>query len=129
MSEHPETKTINGQTAVRVDSPLKNWPGCIYVPQELTPGQFDQWWVAFNTQRPKDTPPERYVYMTRQHLVLEWHIDGVEPHHMSDDGLNLPTARLFGFVTAATMPLIEEAKSFPNLPGWWSDTTNGSAAA
>ena len=120
-----DSKTIDGQAAIAIASPLPAWPGHIFIPRDLSPDQFDQWWVSFNEEAPDGCTPERKAFMDRQHLVLEWHIEGVEPHHVTSDGGKLPTAKLFGFVVAATSPLINEARSLPNLPGWWNAPVNG----
>lgn len=125
-SEHPETKIINEQKAIRVDSPLENWPGCIYVPAELSPEQFDKWWKNDNTPN-DDIPPERKLFRDRYHLVLEWHIEGLKAHHVEPSGDKLPSMRIAGFIVSATTPIISEARSYPNLPGWWSWSTEDQA--
>lgn len=124
-TQYPDTKIVDGQTAVRVDSPLPHWPGCIYVPRELSPDQFDTWWIAKNTPSPEGCPPERKQYMDRQHLIMEWHIEGVDVHHVTPDGRKLPSANLLGFITAATIPIIDAAMILPNLPGWWNKGATG----
>lgn len=120
-----DIKMIDGQAAVRIESPLEHWPGHIYVPREMTPEQFDTWFVNNNTAAPDECTAERKHYIDRQHLILEWHIEGIEPHHITPDGKKLPSVQLFGLVTAATIPVIDKALSLPNLPGWWNKRASG----
>lgn len=127
--EAPKTKVINGQAAVRVDSPLAFWPGHVYVPRGLSPEQFLTWWEKYQAGggdgRESVGPIDdlKRIYQERRHLILEHHIDDV----VFDDSLD--DMALLNFVAAVTQKLIIEARFLPNLPGWSSDTTGGSEMA
>lgn len=128
-NEAPKTKTINGQTAVRVDSPLAFWPGYVYVPRGLSPEQFLAWWEKYQANggdgRPSVGPigDLQRIYQERRHIILEAHIDDV----VLNDDLN--DMALFNFVAAVTQKLIVEARFLPNLPGWSSAGTTGDEPA
>jgi hypothetical protein len=126
-SPEPEFETINGQQVVRVDSPLANWPGHIYVPRGLNAEQYSRWWEIYQVnggdsrpELPQAAAIER-IYRERRHIVIKSHITSVES--FDED---MPYLALMNLVVAATQPLIMEARFLPNLPGWWSNTTTGS---
>lgn len=104
----------------KVESPLENWPGHIVVPKELTPEQFHAFWTAHKRHERED-PDDHETHFrfkeweSRRHLVLEWHIDGLKPHHISDDPLDLPSMLIIDFLVASTQDLIARAISLPNL--------------
>lgn len=122
--EHPHEKLINGQKCDRVDSPLEDFPGCIYVVRYMSPGQFKQYWERI--QDGSTDLKERLLFTAdfyiRQHLVIEWHIEGIE-ERPDEHGQNLPAQELMNFVVAATAPAVKRATNLPNLPGWWPPTT------
>lgn len=124
--EYPQRRRILGQWCDRVDSPLPDYPGCIYVVTNMSSPQFVRFWEA--THAAPDGVVERYNYLwdyaRRQHLVLEWHVQGVNSAHVGDgSGKSLPAVELAGFVINATWPTAIRAMNLPNLPGWWPNTT------
>lgn len=123
--EAPEVVEIKGQAAVKIESPFPDWPGHIFVPRALSPAQFDQWWKSRPKADDDSSPAMLQLWRERAFLVLEWHIVGLEPHHIDETGMNLPSMEIVRLVVAATQKLIEEASGLPNLPGWWSNELSG----
>lgn len=113
----------------RIESPYQEWPGYIVVPKELTAAQFAEYWRIRLEQDEKGDkrPDELRSFSSRQHMVLDWKIDGLKTSDVTPDGLNLPSIRIALFVIAATQQLIRDATSLPNLRGPSSDTTNSTA--
>lgn len=125
--EYPQRTRLFGQWCDRVDSPLPDYPGCIYVVTNLSSPQFVQLWEKTHAAPDGNTDAgklARYNYLwdyaRRQHLVLAWHIQGVSQAQVEDtSGKSLPAVELAGFVINATMPAVIRAMNPPNLPGWW----------
>lgn len=110
--EHPKHKQINGQTAVRFDSTYPNWPGCVYVPEDLTPQQFMAWWEL--SEAPKTKEPGSFrMYRDRYDLILEWHIEGL-PEKPDRDPLKLPSACITTIVREATQSALVHSQVLPN---------------
>ncbi|MCP5016120.1 MAG: hypothetical protein GY938_12745 [Ketobacter sp.] len=124
MDEFPDTKTINGQTAVKCISSNPNFPGCIYVPRELTPEQFTIWWKSANNER-DDIPYEQAVYQDCHHLVLEWNVKNLKLNHYTPDGEKFPSVWFWGFVYASTKLQVEAAQQPPKLQSNWIELLNG----
>lgn len=126
LKEYPRRRRILGQWCDRVDSPLPDYPGCIYVVTNASGPQFVHFWDA--THAAPEGVRERYNYLwdyaRRQHLVMAWHIEGVSRAQIEDvSGKSLPAVELAGFVINATWPAVIRAMNLPNLPGWWPNTT------
>lgn len=119
---------INGQTAVKCISSNPDYPGYIYVPRELSPEQFTQWWKSANNER-DDIPYEQAVYQDRHHLVLEWEIDGLKLQHAAPDGSKFPSVWFWGFVRAATEKQVEAAQEPPLLQSNWNELLSGASAS
>jgi hypothetical protein len=125
--EFPKRLRLRGQWCDRVDSPLPDYPGCIYVVTNMSSPQFMRFWEM--THAAPEGAVERYNYLwdygRRQHLVLDWHVQGVNEAHVADDtsGKSLPAVELAGFVVNATWPTVIRAMNLPNLPGWWPNIT------
>lgn len=127
---HPETKQIDGQTAVRWDSPHEDWPGCIYVPRELTPQQFDRWWKNTRENPYTEDAPANFVpYENRFFLVLEWHIKGVKDEHLTGKAIDMPSMKPVLLAVGATLSLVREAQQFPLSPRPSNDSANGNEAS
>lgn len=130
--EYPLRQRITGQWCDRVESPLPDYPGCIYVVTNLSAKQFMTFWEKTQAAPDPNTDEglrERYHYLwdyqRRQHLVKAWHIEGVSEAHTDDvSGKSLPAMELAGFVIQATMPATIRALNLPNLPGWWPKAAN-----
>lgn len=125
-AKHPTEKRIDGQMCDRVDSPVGDFPGCIYVVRTMSPAQFEQYWLRLHGA--SDDVAERRLYAAdyynRQHLVAEWHIEGVADGHLGNEhGQSLPAVELINFIVAATTPTVKRAMNLPNLPGWWPNIT------
>lgn len=120
--EYPQRRRILGQWCDRVDSPLPDYPGCIYVVTNMSSPQFVRFWEETHAA-PKDTVARYnhlWDYKRRQHLVLAWHVRGVNQAHVEDEsGKSLPAVELAGYVVNATWPTVVRAMNLPNLPGWW----------
>ena len=118
---------IRGQWCDRVDSPLPDYPGCIYVVTNPSARQFMTFW-----EKTHDAPEgelERYQhlwdYQRIQHLVLAWHIHGLDNAKAEDEsGASLPAIELAWFAVQATRPATMRALNLPNLPGWWPNSAN-----
>lgn len=125
--EFPHRLRIEGQWCDRVDSPLADYPGCIYVVTNLSSPQFVRFWEkTLNAPAGQD---ERVLhlwnYAARQHLVKRWHIKDVNEAHVEDvTGRSLPAVELAWFAIQATSPATVRALNLPNLAGWWPLTTN-----
>lgn len=123
--EHPRLKVISGQPAVRIDSPLANWPGFVYAPRGLNTEQYLTWWEKYqeNGGDGRETVGTigdlQRLYDERRHMILEYHIGGA----VFDEKLN--DMALMNFVAAVTQKLIIEARFLPNLPGWSNAATSG----
>lgn len=131
-AEYPKRRRILGQWCDRVDSPLPDYPGCIYVVTNVSGPQFVRFWEETHAA-PGDTVA-RYNYLwdyqRRQHLVLAWYVEGVTPAQIEDiTGKSLPAVELVGMVINATMPAVIRAMNPPNLPGWWPNTTPTATSA
>lgn len=126
-AEYPLRQRIAGQWCDRVDSPLPDFPGCIYVVTSLNVRQFMTFWEKTHQAPDSETDEgrlERYHYLwdyqRRQHLVKAWHVEGVSQAQIEDEtGQSLPAVELAGMVINATMPATIRAMNLPNLPGWW----------
>jgi hypothetical protein len=129
--EYPKRKRIEGQWCDRVDSPLADYPGCIYVVTNLSSPQFVKFWeMTLNAPAGQE---ERMLhlwnYAARQHLVKQWHVQGVNEAHVADEsGRSLPAVELAWLVIQATSPATARALNLPNLAGWWPNTTNTSTS-
>ncbi len=124
----PKTKVINGQTAARVDCKLRAWRGYVYAPLELNTQQFTAWWEKFQANGGAERKEIGHLedmqrlFDERNHMILEYHIEGFDPEANSD------SYALLNFFAAVTQPLIIEARFLPNLPGWSNGFTNGTVA-
>lgn len=110
--KYPKQKQVNGQTAVRFDSTYPQWPGCVYVPEDLTPQQYMAWWELSNA--PAANEPSAFrMYKDRYDLIIEWHIAGL-PEKPDRDPLKLPSACIPTIVREATQPILMHSQVLPN---------------
>ncbi len=120
----PDKKIIQGQVAIKCESPNPDYSGCIYVPRELTPEQFHIWWIGTNENRP-EISAQQAMYQDRQHLILEWHIDGIRPDHVTPEGDKFPSVWFWQFIAVATELQLEATQSYPKLQSNWTNAING----
>ena len=106
----------------RIESPLDNWPGYIFITVELDEEQFSQWWEADKAADTNDNrPDELKAWDTRRHLLLDFQLGDLTPDNFPP-GSKVPSLKLAMWFISETQPLILQARSLPNWRRPSSDT-------
>lgn len=109
----------------KIESPFKEFPGEIVVPDILDADDFNQWWTRVD-EIELDEEETRHdcflVWDARFHLIKESTLDLGQGYEIERTGLKLPTPLIAIWFAQETNDLIKNATDLKNYLGLSDDT-------